>query len=578
MKINIYLLFSLFFLLFLCGCMHEKDQQQLLPEAQYPGMRVLDRFLYTKYNEKVILRGVNRLVIWQDQDGIPSYQEIAKTGANVVRIVWLTTGDAAMLDTTITNCIEEKMIPLVDLHDATGDWSKLQLCIDYWLRPDVVEVIKKHQEYLIINIANESGDNSISSEEFLNVYKDAIIRMRKAGIHVPLVIDSIDWGKNIDTLQETGFDLIAADPNHNLLFSIHMWWPTMWGYSKDRVIREIKESVDIGLPLIVGEFGNAWELTEDGKIPYHTIIEECQKNEIGWIAWSWGPGNKPQTHLDMTKDGTFATLQGWGLELAITNQYSIKNTSLKPQSLGGTVAPGPTPDPDSWQKNRENAVTIKSDVPSGGRIIAVKASKSIQIDGSLTEWSSTDFGKNQKINLGLAGGYINAGKIDSDADFKATTYVLYDDTALYIAVQAIDDNIVKINECYNNWRNDCIEIWVDGADDDGTMTDHGGNDEDNYQLNVDVNGCVYVYRNYGAKGIAEGIVAAVKILDEGYVMEIKIPFSNIPELDLKSKNSMGFSISYVDADKAPESEWNHILWQGKKENNPEEWGTLQFSK
>ena len=51
------------------------------------------------------------------------------------------------------------------------------------------------------------------------------------------------------------------------------------------------------LPLIVGEFGNAWEETEQGAIPYKTIMEQCYLNEVGYMPWSWGPGNNPQTFL-----------------------------------------------------------------------------------------------------------------------------------------------------------------------------------------------------------------------------------------------------------------------------------------
>jgi mannan endo-1,4-beta-mannosidase len=112
-----------------------------------------------------------------------------------------------------------------------------------------------------------------------------------------------------------------------------MWWPEMWGYSDSTIIEEIRESVNMELPLIVGEFGNKWEEKKGGDILYRTIMEQCQLNEIGWIAWSWGPGNNLQTFLDMTTEGTFNSLYGWGLEVAVTNPYSIKNTSIRPYSI-----------------------------------------------------------------------------------------------------------------------------------------------------------------------------------------------------------------------------------------------------
>jgi mannan endo-1,4-beta-mannosidase len=299
----------------------------------YPGFRVNGRYLYDKCGEKVILRGVNKMIIWQDIDGIPSFSEIAQTGANAVRIVWTISGSSGELDTAITNCIGQDMFPMVELHDATGDIGGLQRCVDYWVRSDVVSVIQRHEEYLLVNIANECGDADVSNADFRNGYTDAISRMRNAGIHVPLVIDGTDWGKDINMLQAEGPGLIDADPDHNLIFSIHMWWPGMWGYSAQTVRDEIAQSVSMNLPLIVGEFGNEWEQNAEGQIPYLTILEECQNNEIGWLAWSWGPGNDPQFWLDMTSDGTYNGLQGWGREVAVTDRNSIANTSVKSEYL-----------------------------------------------------------------------------------------------------------------------------------------------------------------------------------------------------------------------------------------------------
>jgi mannan endo-1,4-beta-mannosidase len=226
---------------------------------EYPGFRVIGRHLYDKCGEKVILRGISNPNIWFEQNGIPRYAEIAQTGANVVRIVWQINGAATVLDEAITNCIAEKMIPMVELHDATGDWSKLQDCIDYWTSAEVMEVIKEHEEYLLVNIANECGDNNVSSTSFRSGYTSAVSQMRNAGIHVPLIIDGTDWGKNINILQSQGPSLIDADPDHNLLFSVHMWWPAMYGYTENDIVNEIAASVEMGLPLIVGEFRKCME-------------------------------------------------------------------------------------------------------------------------------------------------------------------------------------------------------------------------------------------------------------------------------------------------------------------------------
>jgi len=112
----------------------------------YPGLRVQGRFLYDKYGEKIILYGVNEMSIWGDIDGDVALPEIRKTGANAVRLVWSVSGPARKLDILLYNCRINNMIPIIELHDATGEWQKLSMLVDYWTRPDVLEVLKKHHK------------------------------------------------------------------------------------------------------------------------------------------------------------------------------------------------------------------------------------------------------------------------------------------------------------------------------------------------------------------------------------------------------------------------------------------------
>lgn len=297
---------------------------------ELPGFRVAGRFLYDKCGEKVILRGVNKMIVWTDINGA-SFPEIAKTGANCVRIVWTTDGAVSKFDAAIEKCRDNKMIPIVELHDATGKWDSLSYCVDWWVKPEVVSIIEKHEEYLLVNIANEVG-NQVPEDDFKKGYITAVKRMREAGIHVPLIIDAAKWGQDIDILQATGPDIIGEDPDRNLLFSVHMWWPDIYGWNDQKIINEIDESVEMNLPLMVGEFGNT-AANCNGIINYKLIIKECQENQIGWLAWSWGPGNSDCEDMDMTEDSKFETLHGWGEEVAVTDPNSLKNTSVIPKFM-----------------------------------------------------------------------------------------------------------------------------------------------------------------------------------------------------------------------------------------------------
>jgi mannan endo-1,4-beta-mannosidase len=313
------------------------------------------RYLYDRLGNKVILRGVNKMSVWDADDptGSISFPEIRKTRANTVRIVWLTRNngiptDINILDTLITNAKQNRLIPMVELHDATSDWSRLQEFVEYWTQPAVVRIIQNHQEYLLVNIGNEVGDHEdkVSKTQFIEGYTSAIQTMRAAGIHTPLVIDAAENGKNLELLDAAAPALLNADPDKNLLFSVHLYWPKLNGGDANFIRSKLQNSVNLNYPLIVGEFSKfgAWAgkdisvCSPAGEVDYQTILEECHKHEIGWYAWEWGPGNDFKDPLcsvmDMTPDRLFDNLKpGWATEVAIDSPYSIKNTSVIPPTL-----------------------------------------------------------------------------------------------------------------------------------------------------------------------------------------------------------------------------------------------------
>jgi mannan endo-1,4-beta-mannosidase len=270
----------------------------------YQGFRVVGRHLYDGAGEKVVLMGVNKMAIWTDIDGSRTFHEIARTGANAIRIVWLARGSAQQLDTVITTAINNGLIPLLDCHDAIGDWSKLSICVDYWVRPDILSVIRRHERYLLINIANEADSGSLTDTDYKAGYELALRRMRAAGIRVPLVIDAPGWGGRIDSLQKNAPYLMQVDPAQNVMFSLHIYWPTsrMGAKVAEIITSEMRESAEMGLPLIIGEFSR-YAIRCEGDVPYRTIIEQGHQLEIGWFAWSWGPGDRAPTRPPVLRCG-----------------------------------------------------------------------------------------------------------------------------------------------------------------------------------------------------------------------------------------------------------------------------------
>lgn len=305
------------------------------------GLRIDGRALVDRCGEPIVLRGVNEMIVWSPgRDGTPEFGEIAKTGANAVRMVWTDEGDAPALDRAITNALAQQLIPVVEHHGATGNLSAVPAVVDYWTSDDVVAVLKKHERNLLLNIANEAGDQE-TQPNFDATYRTAITRIRDTGVTMPLVIDAPQWGQDIDMLQAVGPGLIEHDPLHNLLFSVHMWWRDPEGR---RVISELQQSVDAGLPLMVGEFAqHAVTGCDDAPFAYSVLLAEAQKHQIGWLAWSWGSvvnGDcAMEGSFDMTVRGTFGNWkEPWGEAVALTDPNSIQNTSVRPASMTGDCA------------------------------------------------------------------------------------------------------------------------------------------------------------------------------------------------------------------------------------------------
>lgn len=310
-------------------------------------MQVKGRHLFDPCGEQVILRGFNEMFIWSDDPtGEKIMPEIAKTGANAVRIVWLTDqentkGSPENLDKVIQHCIDNKMFPMPELHGATGKWDRIQAQVDYWTRPDVVQVLKKHEAYLLLNIANEAGYHSIKADVFLTDYSNYISQIRETGLKCPIVIDASGWGQNLNILLETGPALIDHDPLNNILLSVHTWWPASDG-STCRITEGIEKIVELDLPVFIGEFAPMGVGCKQW-IDYKTIMALSEKYQIGWLAWSWGAVRNGDCHeMDMTageKRGTFDGLYGWGKEVAVTGPYSIANTSKKTYFLENLSCP-----------------------------------------------------------------------------------------------------------------------------------------------------------------------------------------------------------------------------------------------
>lgn len=298
--------------------------------------------LYTAAGEKFVMRGFNEMFVWSDDPTGEKYiPEIAKSGANSVRLVW--DHDAQNmpgLRTLIENAIEHKMVAIPECHNATGKWGdELQKCVKFWSHPELIKTIEDHKQWSIVNIANEAGDHSITDEQFLEVYKNAITSLREWGYTVPIMIDAAGWGQNVDQLLRVAPALQEHDPWKNVIFSTHSYWGPEVAIENYHKVAKASEKQ--GVAMIIGEGPSVTRVgqCDDPKpLPYEEGMRILEAHDTGWLNWSWG-GMKngdcdDYRYFDITKNGQFG--QWWhtaGANIVALSPYSVMQTSERPPSF-----------------------------------------------------------------------------------------------------------------------------------------------------------------------------------------------------------------------------------------------------
>ena len=317
------------------------------------------RYLYNPNGSKVTLRGAN-LPILDDWNfpGSDKLSELEKTGANAVRIQWYKDyGNSsrpafsiADLDRLLTRCRDYQMIPILYLNDLTCQSDPNMLnsqLIPWWTSDAVVSVLKKHERYLIINLANELGNyrwasnQTIALDSFKNAYKSAIASIRAVGLKMPIAIDAPDCGTSIEVFPIIAQELINHDPIHNIIFSGHAYWSAYNG------LPQIQATINANIPLFFGEIANKQDEfisgatqycyydmdgtsinhpTQNG-FTYQSLLQLLVQQEIGWLAWSWWKDNC--TARQMTTDGNFTGLTPFGEDIVNNPIYGLKSTAKR---------------------------------------------------------------------------------------------------------------------------------------------------------------------------------------------------------------------------------------------------------
>lgn len=281
-------------------------------QAQQGGFSISGRNLIDANGNNFIMRGTSHPDVWFSGERA-SYTEIADLGANAVRVVlgsgqrgW-GTSSASDVSTVINLCKQNELVCMLEVHDTTGFGEQggaatLDQAVTYW---DSIRTALIGQEaYVLINIGNEPIGNN-NPAQWTTATVNAVQRMRDLGFDHTLVVDAPNWGQDwTNTMRSNAMTVWNADPQRNTLFSIHMY--EVYG-TASAITTYFDAFEQLGLPLIVGEFGNA----HNGQnVDEDTIMAEAQARGIGYLAWSYS-GNSDGL-LDQVLNFDPNQLTTWG--------------------------------------------------------------------------------------------------------------------------------------------------------------------------------------------------------------------------------------------------------------------------
>jgi poly(3-hydroxybutyrate) depolymerase len=301
------------------------------------------KYILGPQGDTVILRGVNYAPYnWGWDNNELRINEIAKSNANAVRLVWYVNGGGAphyanwtLLDSAISKCVQAGMVVIPELHNqtCTQDSAGLTSLLNWWTNPNMLNILNKYQGYIIVNYANEALGSGAwswlggSPTAYKNIYANIITQLRSnLGFNYPIMIDAPDCGSNENAIltNSVASYLNSIDPLHNIIYSVHTYWtlPTNNSSVLKNRITSMQNSI---YPFVLGEVAATSSCSD--VILLDSILKFAKQADIGWLAWSWDRDNCAARQL--TTNGLFANLTPVGNTLVNNTQYGMMNTAVK---------------------------------------------------------------------------------------------------------------------------------------------------------------------------------------------------------------------------------------------------------
>ncbi len=359
-----------------------------------PYIHTNGKYILGPCGDSLLLRGLNYAPYnWGYNVNSLEIDEVAKTGANVVRMDWYCNNpdpntDAvyknyAALDSAISKCTRYKMIAIIEIHDFTcsNDAAGLLNLNTWWIQDNVfTNILQKHKESVIVNYANEAlyfnfaADPVAALAAYKSTYQSIITALRNVtGFNFPIMIDGPDCGANSDAFitSSVASDLIQYDPKHNLIFSAHAYWYSFANNDSAQMAAKINAVLAQNIPFVLGEVAN---LQDDINpctytLNYKPLLNFCQLKRVNWLAWSWDNDVCPARQV--SSNGNFSSLTSYGSDIVNNPVYGLM-TVKEPKSrflLNGCNTGIDGPDPVTDMVLYPNPASAEITIQAGRNLI-----------------------------------------------------------------------------------------------------------------------------------------------------------------------------------------------------------------
>lgn len=242
-----------------------------------------------------------------------------------------------------------------------------------------------------------------------------------------------------------------------------------------------------------------------------------------------------------------------------------------------TATPYPTYTPYPTQTPIPTTVTYDGPgVRPGAGVIAAYLSSPPTIDGSLGDWSETQYPV-ENVAYG-------AGEHTSAADLSGTVMMGWDADNLYLGAEVFDDIYVQEATGENLFKGDSIEILLDlNVSDDYYYAQLSGDD---YQLGISPGNPIagsnteaYLWYPWSVSGPRPQVQIGAAATAQGYIIEAAIPWSMyglIPNVG----DHYGFGFSLSDNDSAGTTVQQSMVSNlaNRIFTNPMTWGDLMLDQ